>query len=147
MTYDIDGIIMKLTSVYTYFVLIYSCWQLTQINNKWRLILCLELKIFYNQLTEIELNENLKKLDVSVNKLIKIILNKKLEELNVSYNKLSKIELNENLKKLDISDNLLEKIILNEKLEELVISNSKNRNIRFDNSVNNSKVMIDYRIV
>ena len=106
-----------------------------------------ELNVCHNNVAEIELNENLKTLDISYNKLKKIILIEKLEELDVSYNKLTDIELNENLRKLDVSDNNLEKIILTKKLKELSISNRKNKNIKFDNSIGNSKVKIEYSAV
>ncbi len=65
----------------------------------------------------------------------------------MSFNNLTVIELNENLTDLYALDNKLEKIILNKKLEELYISNRENKNIQFDNSVNNTKVQIDYVVI
>ena len=43
--------------------------------------------------------------------------------------------------------NQIEKIVLNKKLKDLTISIIENKNIQFDNSVNNSKVIIDYIVL
>ena len=87
-----------------------------------------KLKILHcqhNQLTSLQLNENLQKLYCSHNKLTSLHLNKKIEILFCENNKLTSLYLNKNLQTLYCSNNQLSSLQLNSNLQTLYCAYNK----------------------
>ena len=84
-----------------------------------------ELYCSYNRLTSMHLNENLQTLYCHTNQLTSLHLNEKLQILNCSYNRLTSLHLNEDLQILNCSYNRFTSLHLNRNLQTLYCYNNQ----------------------